>query len=44
VRRERKIALFAQALGRRATARRFGLTRTQVLRIVLRMRGLSGRC
>jgi hypothetical protein len=44
VRRERRIALFAQALGRRATARRFGLSRAEVLRIVLRMRGLSGRC
>jgi hypothetical protein len=44
VRRERRIALFAQALGRRATARRFDLSVREVGRIVQRVRGLSGRC
>jgi hypothetical protein len=44
VRRERRIALFAQALGRRATAERFDLSVRDVGRIVRRARGLSGRC
>jgi hypothetical protein len=44
VRRERRIALFAQALGRRATAERFDLSVREVRRIVQRVRGLSGRC
>ena len=44
VRDERRIALFAQAIGRHATAERFGLSQAQLRGIVLRSRGISGRC
>jgi hypothetical protein len=44
VRRDQRIAYHAQALGRRAAARRFGLRLRQVERIVRRTRGLTDRC
>jgi hypothetical protein len=44
VRHERKVARFAQAIGRRATARRFGLTLPELRRIIHRVRGLTGLC
>jgi hypothetical protein len=44
VRHERKVARLPQAIGRRATARRFGLTLPELRRIIDRVRGLTGRC
>jgi hypothetical protein len=44
VRRDQRIAYYAQALGRRSAARRFGLRVRQVDRIVRRTRGLTDRC
>jgi hypothetical protein len=44
VRHERKVARFAQAIGRRATARRFDLTLPELRRIIRRVRGLTGSC
>lgn len=44
VRHERKVARFAQAIRRRATARRFDLTLAELRRIIRRARGLTGSC
>jgi hypothetical protein len=44
VRHERKVARFAEAIGRRATARRFDLTLPELRRIIRRVRGLTGIC
>jgi hypothetical protein len=44
VRRERKIARFAEAIGRRPTARRFDLALPELRRIIRRVRGLTGIC
>ena len=44
VRHERKVARFPQAIGRRATARRCGLTLPELRRIIHRVRGLTGFC
>lgn len=44
VRRDQRVAYYAQAIGRRAAARRYGLRLAQVDRIVRRARGLTDRC
>jgi hypothetical protein len=44
VRRERKAAMFAQAEGVAAAARRFGVSRAELRAMIRRVRGLTGRC
>jgi len=44
VERDRQVAFEAQELGQAPTARRLGIPRAQLRRVILRVRGLTGDC